>query len=187
MEANSLYEPIMFNYKTTDSIEGVFGKVHHVHFDNTPVHKKYVLSIKAIVPDSIKMKTYIATTDLKGNFRYMGGVWKDNFIRTKTRQFGNFCIIADTTKPEIKGLNIFPGKTLNNQTSIKLTIKDINSGIKSYRGEINGKWILMDYDYKRNTLRYDIDKKLTNGKNTFTLKVIDNVNNEKVYTADFNY
>ena len=67
MEANSLYEPIMFHYETTDSIKGVFGKVHHVHFDNTPVHKKYVLSIKAIVPDSIKSKTYIANTDIKTN------------------------------------------------------------------------------------------------------------------------
>ena len=47
MEANSLYEPLMFHYETTDSIEGVFGESHHVHFDNTPVHKKYVLSIKA--------------------------------------------------------------------------------------------------------------------------------------------
>jgi hypothetical protein len=45
----------------------------------------------------------------------------------------------------------------------------------------------MDYDYKRNLLRYDIDEKLTKGKHTFTLKVIDNVNNEKVYTADFTY
>ena len=36
-------------------------------------------------------------------------------------------------------------------------------------------------------LRYDIDEKLTKGKHTFTLKVTDNVNNEKVYTADFTY
>ena len=111
----------------------------------------------------------------------------DGFIKTKTRQFGNFCIIADTTNPEVKGVNIYPGKKFNTQTSIKLTIKDNDSGIKSYRGEIDGKWILMDYDYKRNLLRYDIDEKLTKGKHTFTLKVTDNVNNEKVYTADFTY
>ena len=84
-------------------------------------------------------------------------------------------------------MNIYPGKKFNTQTSIKLTIKDNDSGIKSYRGEIDGKWILMDYDYKRNLLRYDIDEKLTKGKHTFTLKVTDNVNNEKVYTADFTY
>lgn len=187
MKDNSLYEPIMFHYETTDSIEGVFGKVHNVHFDNTPVHKKYILSIKANVPDSIKNKTYIATTDMKGNFWHIGGVWNDDIIRTKTRQFGNFCIIADTTNPEIKGVNIYPGKVFNTQSTIKLTIKDKNSGIKSYRGEIDGKWVLMDYDYKRNLLRYDIDKNLEKGKHTFTLEVKDNVGNTKKYTANFTY
>ena len=187
MQAFSLYEPLMFHYNTIDSIDGVYGKIHQVHYNNTPVHKKYVLSLNAEIAGNLKAKSYIATTDLKGNFWYIGGKWIDGFIKTKTRQFGNFCIMADTINPEVKGVNIYPGKTFNTQTSIKLTIKDINSGIKSYRGEIDGKWILMDYDYKRDLLRYDIDEKLTKGKHTFTLKVTDNVNNEKVYTADFTY
>ena len=187
MEAFSLYEPLIFHYNTTDSIEGVFGDVHQVHFNNTPVHKKYALAIKADVPDILKSKTYISTTDMKGNFWYIGGTWKDGFLKTKTREFGHFCIIADTTNPEIKGVNIYPGKVFNTQTSIKLTIKDKNSGIKSYRAEIDGKWILMDYDYKRNLLRFDIEKSLTKGKHTFTLKVIDNVGNEKNYIAKFTY
>jgi len=187
MESFSLYEPLRFHYNTTDSVDGVFGEVHHVHFNNTPVHKKYVLSIKADVADTLRNKTYIATTDMKGNFWHIGGKWKDGFLRTKTREFGDFCIIADTINPEIKGVNIFPGKVFNTQTSIKLTVKDKNSGIKSYRAEIDGKWILMDYDYKRNLLKFNIDKSLTKGKHTFTLKVIDNVANEKNYTAKFTY
>ena len=187
MESFSLYEPLRFHYNTTDSVDGVFGEVHHVHFNNTPVHKKYVLSIKADVVDTLRNKTYIATTDMKGNFWHIGGKWKDGFLRTKTREFGDFCIIADTINPEIKGVNIFPGKVFNTQTSIKLTVKDKNSGIKSYRAEIDGKWILMDYDYKRNLLKFNIDKSLTKGKHTFTLKVIDNVANEKNYTAKFTY
>lgn len=187
MEAFSLYEPLNFHYNTTDSMEGVFGDIHHIHFNNTPVHKKYVLSIKADVPENLKSKTYIATTDMKGNFWHIGGTWKDGFLKTKTREFGDFCIIADTINPKIKGVNIFPGKIFNTQTTIKLTIKDKNSGIKSYRGEIDGKWILMDYDYKRNLLRFDIEKSLTKGKHTFTLKVIDNVGNKKNYKAEFTY
>ena len=187
MEAFSLYEPLIFHYNTTDSVDGVFGDIHHVHFNNIPVHKKYVLSIKATVPDTLKSRTYIATTDLKGSFWHLGGKWKEGFLRTKVREFGDFCIVADTTNPEIKGVNIFPGKVFNSQTTIKLTIKDKNSGIKSFRAEIDGKWILMDYDYKRNLLCFDIEKSLTKGKHTFTLKVIDNVENEKNYKAEFTY
>jgi len=187
MESFSLYEPLMFHYNTIDSVDGVYGKVHQVHYNNTPVHKKYVLSLNAEIADSLKAKSYIATTDLKGNFWYIGGKWSDGFIKTKTREFGNFCIITDTINPEIKGVNISPGKIFNTQSTIKCTIKDNDSGIKNYRGEIDGKWILMDYDYKKNLLRFDIDKNISKGKHTFTLKVIDNVDNEKIYSADFTY
>ena len=187
MQAFSLYEPLLFNYNSIDSIDGVFGEIHQVHFNNIPVHKKYNLSIKAYVHDSLKAKTYIATTDLNGNFWYLGGEWKDDYIQAKVREFGNFCIIADTTKPEINGVNIFPGKTFNTQTTIKLTIKDKHSGIKYYRGEIDGKWILMDYDHKRDLLKFEIKNNISKGKHNFTLKLIDNVGNFTDYKAEFTY
>ena len=115
MQPNSLYESLQFRYNTTDSVEGVFGIVHHVHNNTVPVHKKYTLSIKANIPDTLKSKTYIATTDMKGNYWHIGGVWENGFLKTKVGEFGNFCIVADTINPEIKGVNIFPGKVFNTQ------------------------------------------------------------------------
>jgi hypothetical protein len=117
----------------------------------------------------------------------MGGSWRNGFLRTKVREFGDFCIVADTIHPEIKGVNIYPGKTIKTQTTIKCTINDKQSGIKSYRAELDGKWILMDYDYKRNLLRFDIENNIRKGKHTFTLKVIDNVGNATEYKAEFTY
>ena len=187
MKAFSLYESIMFHYETTDSVEGVFGKVHHIHYNNTPVHRYYALELKSKVPDSLQKKVYIATTDMKDNFWYIGGEWKKTSLYAKTREFGDFCIIADTIKPEIIGLNIFPGKKFNTQKTIKLTIKDKDSGIKSYRAEIDNKWILMDYDHKKNLLRFDIKNYLSKGEHDFKLEVIDNVGNIKNYEAKFIY
>ncbi len=187
MQAFSLYESIMFHYNTSDSISGIFGEIHHIHYNNTPVHKKYVLALKANIANSLKNKTYIATTDMKGGFSYVGGEWVNGFLKTKTRKFGNFCIVADTIMPKITELNIFEGKVLKNQNTIKLRIEDKNSGIKSYRGEIDGKWILMDYDHKKGLLYFDIDQNINKGEHTFKLKVIDNVNNTKEYKAKFTY
>ena len=45
----------------------------------------------------------------------------------------------------------------------------------------------MEYDYKKNLLRFDIENNITKGNHTFTLKVIDNVGNATDYTADFTY
>ena len=45
----------------------------------------------------------------------------------------------------------------------------------------------MDYDYKRNLLRFDIEKNISKGEHTFTLEVIDNVGNTTNYKAEFTY
>ena len=187
MPAYSIYEDIMFKYQITNSVKDTYGNIYSIHNENTPVHLKYTLEIKADIADSLKSKTYIASTDLSGNYWYHGGKWEKNRIKTKVREFGDFCIVADTINPEIKGVNIFPGKKINKQTSIKLTIKDKHSGIKSFRGEIDGKWILMDYDYKESVLRYDIENDLKKGKHTFKLNVTDNVGNESNYNSTFIY
>ena len=68
-----------------------------------------------------------------------------------------------------------------------MIIKDKESGIKSFRGEIDGKWILLDYDHKQNLVRFDIDNNIIKGEHIFTLKVIDNVGNTAKYEAEFTY
>ena len=68
-----------------------------------------------------------------------------------------------------------------------MTIKDDFSGIKSYEGKIDGKWVIMEYDPKRNRLTHYFEKNLEKGKHNFELKVIDNLNNENTYNAVFYY
>ena len=131
-----------------------YSNFHKIHDRNTPVHKYYKLKLKADVPNSIKNKTYIARTNDKRNFWHVGGSWEENWIETKTRDFGIFCIISDTIPPTINVINIYNGKKITNQKNIQIKIKDIQSGIKSFRGEINGKWILFDYEHKKSPQIY---------------------------------
>ena len=184
MKPYSLYEDILFMYKKTESIEGTLSDIHSIHESTVPIHKKYIISIKSDIPDSLKNKVCIASTDMKGEFNYLGGIWKKGFLRAKIREFGNFCIIADTTNPEIKALNIFPGKEIKNQKTIQFKIKDNLSGIKSFRGEINGEWILMDYDHKRHLISFDINNNKLKGKQKLSLTVTDNVNNTTTYNSE---
>jgi hypothetical protein len=65
-------------------------------------------------------------------------------------------------------------------------ISDTGSGIKSYRGEIDGKWVLMEYAPKLRTLSYDFeDKKLTGYYHTLKIIATDNVNNSTTFTTSF--
>ena len=185
MENFALYEDLNFEYSQLDTIEGTYGAAHQCHFDHVPVHKSFVISLKAEIPKELKEKVYVAKVDEKGNFWHMGNIWRNNMLSAKVREFGNFCIVADTINPIVKGVNIYPGKKFNTQTSIKCTIEDKESGIDNFRAEIDGEWILMEYDYKRKLVTFDIPKDFNRGKRTFKLTVSDKLKNKKIYTAEF--
>jgi len=186
LKERSLYETINFNYQKKDSISGVYGNIHSCHYDYVPLHKKATITIKLEIPKQLKDKVYIAKVN-DGKFSYVGGNWKNNYLTTKSSELGDFTVIADTLNPIIKGLNIYPGKELKKQTTIKCTIEDRESGIKKYNAKINDQWILMDYDHKRKLLKYTFDKMINKGNNTFSLIVEDMLGNIKTYKAKFIY
>ena len=183
---NCLYESINFKYLLKDSISGIYGNIHQCHYDIVPLHKSAKISIRSEVPEELKDKVYIAKIK-DDKFRYFGNKWENNFLTAKISEFGDFAIAADTTQPIIKGINIFPGKQITKQNTIKCLIEDKESGIKKYNAQLNDKWILMEYDYKRNLLKYDFNKIIKKGENLFTLEVIDMLGNTKKYSAKFYY
>lgn len=181
----SLYEDMIFRYSLLDSVEGIFGNIHRCHKKDIPVHKKYDVYIKVNVKEKIKNKVYIAKREKENTFKYIGGSWEGLYLKTSTREFGDFCIVADSTGPIIKGVNIFPGKKIDKQKNIKLTIQDTKSGIKKFEASINNEWVLMDYDHKTKIVRYDFNKIIKKGENKFILRVTDNCNNLTTYKAVF--
>ena len=59
-------------------------------------------------------------------------------------------------------------------------IADNLSGIKKYKGTIDGKWVLFEYDAKRNLLIYTIkdNGNIKKGKHILKLEVIDERKNK---------
>ena len=106
MDRNSLYDDIKFIYEKKDSIKGIYGKIHQCHFDYEAVHKNFVISINSNIPNELKDKVYIAKKEKNDKYSYKKSKWKDNFILAKTRDFGEYCIVADTVSPLIKALNL---------------------------------------------------------------------------------
>ncbi|MEN8139085.1 MAG: M23 family metallopeptidase [Bacteroidota bacterium] len=157
---------------------------HYIGREDIPLHKSYSLEIKA--NDSLTEKMLIAKVTKRGGTISLGGKFKDGYIKTKTRSFGKFTITYDTKAPEIKGVNIYDGKWMSKDNFLKVKIKDNLSGIKSFNGFIDGEWILMEYDGKKNLLKYDFsDIDLNGKKHTFTLEVTDNVGNLNKYEVSF--
>lgn len=180
----ALYEDLDFEYDVSPPIQGAFSNLHHLHNSFTPLHVFCTLSIKPRdLPKSLTSKALIVKME-DGNRKYSkGGKFENGFITTEIREFGKYAVMIDTIPPIIRPVNIFPNKKLVKQSTISLKISDNLSGIKTYRGTLNGKWILMDYDEKNHLLTYTFDHRIQAGKNIFQLSLTDAVGNTSKYEA----
>jgi hypothetical protein len=188
MPEKNLYNNIHFHYSKQDKPNkpGIYSDLHFIHYDTEPVHKRYNLSIKTLdYPSSIKDKAVIVYKNHDGGYLNYKGTWKGNVLTANVRDFGEYFISADTIAPTIRPVNIEEGKDMGNAQKLSVKIGDRGTGVRSYRGTIDGKWILMALDGKTGTLAYTFDNSLPAGEHKFDLVVKDEVGNETELTINF--
>jgi hypothetical protein len=178
----NLYDDLDFIYSaSTQKPAGAYSVVHHIHNRLTPVHDSYDLWIK---PDAdlgkLADKAMIVGTSFCDS-----SIYENGYVKAKAKAFGDFYIRVDTEPPHIGPLNIHNGVSLAKARGIFLKIGDNLSGVKSYNGKIDGKWVLMEWNFKTKVLSYTFDNTLQHGKHSFELTVADNKNNNSTFTADF--
>jgi len=128
----------------------------------------------------------VARTFPWGTTYYSKTYKKGSRITTKTRNFGTYALKTDSIPPTITPLNFKEGKWMSKADYLKVKIKDDESGISTYRGTINGKFIMMQYDYKTGILKYDFRDKVSDGvENNLKIIVVDNVGNNTTFEATF--
>lgn len=181
---DALYEDLDFEYSAEPQLPLTFAKVHALQNEDTPLHLNCNLAIRPTsLPKSLADKALIVLFEPGGKMSGRGGHWENGSLTTQVKEFGRYSIAVDTVAPAIRPVNVKPGKNLGRQLKIMIKIWDNLSGIKSYRGTMNGKWILMDYDAKNSLLIYLIDEHMPKGKNNFHLVVTDETGNKSVYDA----
>jgi len=182
--ANALYEDLDFLYTSAAPVNGSYARVHSLQNEETPLQLRCSLAIRAeSLPRSLEGKAVLVKVEKGGKFSSQGGTFRDGFVEGSIREFGSYTISVDTIPPKIKPANIFNNKNVSKQSTIVVTISDDLSGIESYRGTLNGRWILMDYDAKRNRLEYKYDDRIKTGTNQFRLVVTDGVGNREEYNV----
>lgn len=178
--ANSLYENAYLNIKAK-------GDTLVLHKDVVPLHKKMTIStdISNYKGGHID-KLYIGRLNYKGDPYYNNTYRKGNKLSAKAKTFGSYVLVADTTSPTIKPINFQNKKWITKNKTLKIKITDDLSGISSYRATINGKFILMEYNYKKDVLTYNFeDEIISDSENNLKLIVIDNVGNNATFEAIF--
>ncbi|MBT8244174.1 MAG: M23 family metallopeptidase [Winogradskyella sp.] len=178
---NTVYEDVLMDFEVkSDTI--------FLHKDEIPLQKNFVINYDISNYKEIdKSKLFIAR--LYGYYKrlsYVSTRRKGDTLTARSKTLGLYTLANDTVPPTIKPVNFKNKKWLSKYRYLKLKISDDLSGISKYRATVNGKWILMEYDYKTNTLTHDFnDNVVTDIENNLKIIVTDNVGNSSTFEATF--
>ncbi len=177
---NSLYEDAYLDIQfKEDTVQ--------LHRDIIPIHSNITIGFDVSkFSEDDKEQLFIARLSDYGKPLYSSTYKKGDRFTTGTRTFGTYTLAKDSIAPKVSPVNFYDGQWISNNGTLKLKISDDISGIDAYRATVNGKFILMEYEYKNNTLTHDFsDGVLTETENNLKVIVTDNVGNTTTYTATF--
>ncbi len=158
-----------------------------IHRDIVPLHKSMILEydISAKTGDDLD-KYYIARITSWGAAYHVNTKRNGNKLTAYSKYMGKYAITKDDKKPTIKAVNFKNKQWISNNKTLRLSIEDKESGIDGYRATVNGKFILMEYDYKTGVLKHDFsDNVVTDNENQLKLIITDNAGNSTTFEATF--
>jgi hypothetical protein len=178
----SLYEDITFTYSRSPGSKNMYSEIHRLNDPEVPIHSRIKVSIKASkLPQNLQSKALLVRIDREGDRSPAGGSYENGYVATTTNLFDGYAIVVDTVAPVIKPY----AENSKSKTSLKFTVSDNFSGISSYKGEVNGQWVLVEWDPKNRLMIYRFDDLSQPGKNNFTLFVEDEKGNNRSYSTTF--
>ena len=151
-----------------------------------PFNNPYEIQFKANEKDTIKLRQTFIAKKTGEKLSFLPTTLDKGHWKTKVEDMGDFTLARDSVAPKISPFNFRTNQWLSNFKFIEVKISDDFSGIKSYKGSINGQWVLFEYEPKRKLLTYDFsDKVFEQAKHKLELEVEDNVGNRSIYKTIF--
>ncbi len=181
----TLYENLYFQYSVSP---GPLAPVHHLHNDETPLHRYCTLRLQpTALPAGLTSKAVIVC--LNGQRpESVGGRWVNGAVEARIRELGRYTIAVDTTPPTIRPVvfsaNLRDKVLMSFAISDDFTTGGIARGLR-YRATVDGQWVLFEYDRKSGRLVHYFDDRTTPGEHTLRLIVTDDRENTTVFLRKF--
>lgn len=181
-----LYNDICFVLKSSKDAR-YFSNVYAVHNKHIPLDSFCEMTLKLDI-DTLSNKKQYGIVRLNGSKdTWVGGTYKNGLLNTRIRELGHkYAISCDTAAPVITP--VAPAKWVQ-QGKINIKLSDNKSGIQSYRGTIDGAYVLFEHDAKSPYYTYKFDtKRLTKGKkHKLEFYATDACGNSSKYEYIFSY
>jgi len=180
-----LSEPMAI--RKIDGKTAAFLATYKIGNETIGLQKRATIQIK--IPENLKAKqdkligVYLKNGREPSN---EGGTIVNGKIKFTSRYLGLFTLMIDSTAPAIKPIYGANGASYKTGNTFKFKATDDLSGIETYTANIDGRWVLLEYNPKKARFSHTLDKKTKPGKHSFEIKVTDERKNVKIYTFDFN-
>lgn len=176
---NTFYDDFYMNFEVKK------GELK-LHEDIVPAFTNFSITFDdSIAPQKDREKMFIGLINGKKISYYNTKRYKNSFT-IYSKYLGDYKLIKDGKPPKIKSDKRIGGKWISNLNELQFSISDELSGIKSYDGYLNGKWILLEYESKTKKLIHRfLDGIVAEGKNDLKIVVTDNVGNSTIFETQF--
>ena len=146
-------------------------------------NKPFKLTLKK--KDTLKGE-YLALKQSNG-WGYVTKRNRNGDFTAKLKSTGSLAVLQDTIPPSITDQKKINNRWISLEKDIRFTIKDIGSGIDYFEGFLNDKWILFEYEQKKNELKFRFKDpiKLSQVKHNLKLIVWDKAGNNTTFEATF--
>ncbi len=180
-----VYQDESVNFETFDT-PGAISLDCQLHNQALPLHAPCELQIGVRnMPVADKKKYYIAQK--RGNrYSSVGGVFTNGYVCADIKELGTYTVKVDTIRPRIAPV----GKSYWGKAGIvSFSIYDNETGIKYYKGKIDGKFALFHLRLMNSRLSCRLDsRRVQKGiQHTVELLLIDNCGNASVYRDSFKW
>ena len=172
---------IYFAKKTTQ--KNVLSDTYEVAKDwLIPLHKPASIQFKSSIKKN-RNKIVVVRQNHKGNETALKTTFDKNKFYAETKELGSFYLKYDTMKPTVTIVD----SNFAVRNTIYALLKDNLSGINTYNGYIDNKWVNFYYDAKNDVIQYNFDEYCSKGEHLLKIIVTDIVGNKTMVQQKFNY
>lgn len=178
----NLYSDLNFRYSVKeDSL--ALAAIHQLHDHPVPLHKSAQISLRLQNDTLTNKQQYGIVAIRNGKRSWIGGDYRQGWIDADIREFGSYSIDQDTSAPKITPVG---AENWMQKARFVFKLTDNLSGVKTYRGEIDGEFVLFEMN-NRSVITYKIDKsRFEKGRHVLKLTAIDAAGNVATYDYNFN-
>jgi murein DD-endopeptidase MepM/ murein hydrolase activator NlpD len=181
--AGNLYDDVYFRYSVQPAGVAALSDIHVLHDRPIPIHDKALLSLHLPTDAPADAGKYGIVRIQNKRAIWIGGSYKNKWIEAAIRDFGSYTIMQDVRPPVITPVS--PAAWVGDKR-IAFRISDDLSGVQTYRGEIDGRFALFEFDGKKGLVTYRFDRKrLAQGEHLLEFTVTDACGNRSEYKHSF--